>query len=67
MAMRQEKDILYEVGSFWVATERTGYAVYENGLTHSVKRDTIGYPGLKGLQRAKATADRRARAKGETS
>lgn len=59
----KECDILYENGSFWVSRGQQfgkGFEVYEAGITHSVRRAIIGYEGQKGLDRAKAEADRRA-------
>jgi len=59
-----ETMILYENGDYWVKKEifgkTSGYAVYKNGLTHSVRVASIGYEGVKGFERAKAEVDKRA-------
>lgn len=62
--------ILHENGKFWVCREdlgsgrlrpkTQGYAVYENGITHSKRVAQIGYEGSEGLKRAIAECDRRA-------
>ena len=64
---------IYENGNFWVCKEQfgsgrlkpksNGYAVYENGITHAKRVAQIGWDGQKGLERAIAEADKRARAK----
>jgi hypothetical protein len=55
--------VLYEVGDFWVSKAKDGgFEVYKTGLTHSTRVAQIGYEGETGLQKAKAEADRRARA-----
>jgi hypothetical protein len=54
-----EDEVLYENGDFWVCREEfgtgrfgptsIGYAVYEQGITHSKRVASIGYDGDKGL------------------
>lgn len=59
----QESDILYQAGPFWVCRENygkvLGYAVYQDGVTHSTRVARIGFPGPPGLRRAIDEADRR--------
>lgn len=56
--------ILYERGDYWVVradSHRTsGYEVYRNEGSHSVRCAVIGYIGDLGLARAIAECDRRA-------
>lgn len=57
----KESDILYENGNFWICKaidEKKGYEVYENGITHSVRRAIVGYTGKTGLDKAKSYCDR---------
>jgi hypothetical protein len=59
-----ESDILYENGNFWVcASEKGGYEVYHTGITHSTRCAIVGWGGSKGLERAKAECDKRAKEK----
>lgn len=51
---------IYENGDYWVAKAKKGYEVYRTGITHSTRCAIIGYEGQKGLDMAKAEADRRA-------
>jgi hypothetical protein len=55
--------IAYENGDFWATSAKHGWEVYENGLTHSVRRAIIGYKGQEGLLKAMAKADQLADAK----
>jgi hypothetical protein len=56
-----ESDILYQNGDFWVcASEKGGYEVYCDGITHSTRCAIIGYKGDKGLERAILECDKRA-------
>lgn len=56
----KESDILYENPTHWVArSAKTGFEVYRKGITHSTRCASIGFEGDRGLQRAKAEADRR--------
>lgn len=63
--MMQEKDILVEIGDYWISTARaaglnySGYAVWENGATSSRLVARIGFDGDMGLERAKAEANKR--------
>ena len=57
--MIKSSDILYETGDYWVLKVKTGYEVYKNGLTHSVRCAQIGYKGQVGLTKAINEADRR--------
>lgn len=53
--------ILYEKGDYWVcASEKGGYEVYYNTITHSIRCAIIGYKGNEGLERAKVECDKRA-------
>lgn len=58
-----ESDIAHENGKFWVLKlpKDKGFQVYESGITHSTLRDTIGFPGEKGLDKAIEKCDKRAR------
>lgn len=56
----READILYENGPFWVCRKGKGFEVYRAGVTHSTRVASVGFEGQKGLDRAKAEADRRA-------
>lgn len=38
-----EKDIMHEAGGYWVAKEKTGYAVYKHGATHSTLDSGVIY------------------------
>jgi hypothetical protein len=61
---------LYENGPYWVCKAQfdsgrfkpksNGYEVYETGVTHSKRVAHIGWDGQKGLDHAKAEADKRA-------
>jgi hypothetical protein len=53
--------VLYENGSFWVCKAKHGYEVYKDGVSHATRVAIIGYESEKGLQKAIAEADRRAR------
>lgn len=53
------QDIVFEKGGYWVLRVPSGFEVYRNGITHSVRCATIGYSGDEGLQRAKAGIERR--------
>ncbi len=60
----REKDILYEIGRFWVCHEQfgagnDGFAVYKTGVTCSVRVASIGYRGNEGLKKAIFEADKR--------
>ena len=55
---------LYEIGEFAVYAEQfgagnDGFAVYKAGATCNHRVASIGWRGQKGLDRAKAEADRR--------
>jgi len=51
---------VYETDRFWVKRLPTGgYEVYETGVTASTRVSQIGYPGKKGLERAKLEIARR--------
>lgn len=57
--MQKDSVILFECGRYWVSTDSRGdYCVWEQGVTHSVKRDTIGHslPGAfaRAIDKAKA-------------
>ena len=61
----RESDILYETGVFWVCRARDGrkgYEVYRVGVTHSTRCAIIGYESEEGVRRARAEADKRAKA-----
>lgn len=55
-------DVVHEKGRYWVLKlpKDKGYQVYEAGITHSTLKDTIGYPGEMGLNRAIEKCDKRA-------
>jgi hypothetical protein len=53
---------VYEIGSYWVATDGECYAVYQTIVTHSRRVASIGFPGAVGFEKAKAFADKRAAA-----
>ena len=57
--MLKEEDILYEEGDYWVLAVKTGFEVYRNNCTHSVRCAQIGFLGDKGFLRAKAEIARR--------
>ncbi len=63
-----ESDIAHENGKFWVLKlpKDKGFQVYESGITHSTLRDTIGFPGQEGLDKAIEKCDKRARNAAET-
>ncbi len=56
--------ILYERADFYVCAERfgqkSGFAVYRNGVTAATRVASIGFEGERGLKRAIEEADRRA-------
>lgn len=58
----KSSDIAYEQGEYWVLRVATGFEVYRNVGTHSVRCARIGFPNdrAKGLERAKAEIARRA-------
>lgn len=60
--MYKLSDVMHENGRYWVLKlpKDKGYQVYEAGITHSTLKDTIGYPGEMGLNRAIEKCDRRA-------
>lgn len=70
MTNLKESDILHQNGNFWVCREEfgsgifrpksIGYAVYEDGITHSKRVAQIGWEGNKGFHRAIAECDKRA-------
>lgn len=55
------EQILYETGDYFVTRADTfkGFQVWRNVGTHAASVARIGYEGQKGLDRAKAEADRR--------
>lgn len=53
------KDVIYEIGQFWVLKVKTGFEVYKDGVTHSVRCAQIGWTDEQGEKRAIAEADRR--------
>lgn len=48
----KEKDIVYETATHFAIKVPAGYEVYEIGITHAVRCATVGYKGVKGLERA---------------
>ena len=55
-----EKQIAFENGPYWVLDlGPKGFEVYRIGITHSIRCAIIGYPGSKGLERAKVEINRR--------
>jgi cytidylate kinase len=52
-------DVVHEQGAYWVLRVPTGFEVYRNTGTHSVRCARIGFKGAKGLQRAKDEIARR--------
>lgn len=56
---------MYRSGEFWVREasfgRSKGFEVLQDGLTHATRVASIGYPGDKGLAKAIAEADRRAK------
>lgn len=60
--MYKLSDVMHENGSFWVLKlpKDKGFQVYEAGITHSTLKDTIGYPGEVGLNKAIERCDKRA-------
>ena len=59
--------IMYERGRYWVARNAKGhYEVYRTGITASERVAYVGYVGEKGVNRAVAECDRRARAEVNT-
>ena len=57
--MLKESDILYEVGNHWVLRVATGFEVYRNQGTHSVRCAQIGFKGHYGRAKAIEEANRR--------
>lgn len=56
------KDIIYEAGKYWVRKVKYGhYEIYENTITHSVRRGTVHYSqdDDKARRRAIEECDRR--------
>ena len=51
------KDVLYEVGKFWVCKAQDGFEVYKNVGTHSRRVAIVGYEGATGFELAKGRAD----------
>ena len=54
-------DVLHESGGYWVAAAKHGFEVYKTGITHSTRCSIIGYEGQKGLGKAIAECERRAK------
>lgn len=57
-------DVVYETDQYWVKRAAKGFEVYKIGPTSSTRVAVIGYPGDKGLQRAKDEIARREAATG---
>lgn len=57
------RDIVYDTGRYFVLRVAKGFEVYECGPTASTRCARIGYPGDKGLERAKLEIARREGAK----
>lgn len=63
----QESDILFQSGNFWVSSSKfanvkwKGFVVWEDGITCSKLVASIGFEGVKGLERAKTEAIRRSK------
>lgn len=56
----REQDIVHENPTHWVLKNKDGhFEVYRTGITHSTRRAYIGFPGPKGLEKARDEADRR--------
>lgn len=60
-----ESDILYEDADeqYYVIKVKTGYEVYQNGLTHATRVSQIGWNGDVGFQKAIAEINRRKKEK----
>ena len=57
--MPSPADIVFETKCHWVKRVEKGFEVYRIGPVASVRVAVIGYPGDKGLQRAKDEIARR--------
>ena len=58
----KESDILYEEEPYWIAKApkgKAGFEVYRVAVTHSVRVASIGFAGVKGMERARAEITRR--------
>ena len=55
----REQDIVFSTARHWVLRVSTGFEVYRNTTTHSVRCARIGFKGDEGLTRAKAEIERR--------
>lgn len=53
------KDVVYELGGYFVLRVAKGYEIYKEGCTHATRCAVIGWGGEKGLERAKAEVSRR--------
>jgi hypothetical protein len=53
------EDVVYELGDYYALKVETGFEVYKEGITHSVRCARIGWSGNKGKQKAIDEINRR--------